>query len=241
METLRTAVSALSFSDPAEDAIDRANEHRKAVALIAQLPTIIARYERRRRGEPPSRRTPSLGYAENFLPMLRGEAPTAGGGARVRGRDDPPRRARDERLDVHRARRRRHERRHALRDRRRDLRAEGAAARRRQPGGDGDARGVRLAGPASPRASARGSRRSSRSTASAIRSTARWTRARRSCAGSPSSSRGRRRARLPRARSGGRARGARAEGPLAERRPLLRRRSTTTSASRPTSSSRSSR
>ena len=77
METMRTAVSALSFSDPAEEAIDRASEHRKAVALIAQLPTIVARYERRRRGEPAVGPDPSLGYAENFLSMLRGEAPTA--------------------------------------------------------------------------------------------------------------------------------------------------------------------
>jgi 2-methylcitrate synthase len=77
METLRTAVSALSFSDAAEDAVDRENELRKAVVLIAQLPTIVARYERRRRGEPVVAPDPSLGYAENFLTMLRGEAPTA--------------------------------------------------------------------------------------------------------------------------------------------------------------------
>jgi citrate synthase len=77
METLRTAVSALSFSDPAEDAIDAANERRKAVALIAQLPTIVARYERRRRGEPVVPPDPTLPYAENFLTMLRGEAPTS--------------------------------------------------------------------------------------------------------------------------------------------------------------------
>ena len=76
METLRTAVSALSFSDPAEDATDRENEHRKAVSLIAQLPTIVARYERRRRGEPGVDPDPSLGYAENFLTMLRGSAPS---------------------------------------------------------------------------------------------------------------------------------------------------------------------
>jgi citrate synthase len=77
METLRTAVSALSFSDSAEDAIDRESELRKAVALIAQLPTIVARYERRRRGQRAVDPDPSLGYAENFLTMLRGEAPTA--------------------------------------------------------------------------------------------------------------------------------------------------------------------
>jgi citrate synthase len=75
METLRTAVSALSFADPAESATDREQEHRKAIDLIAQLPTIIARYERRRRGRPAVEPDPSLGYAENFLAMLRGEEP----------------------------------------------------------------------------------------------------------------------------------------------------------------------
>ena len=77
LETLRTAVSALSFSDPAEDAIDRENERRKAVSLVAQLPTIVARYDRRRRGVPVVAPDPALGYAENFLTMLRGEEPTA--------------------------------------------------------------------------------------------------------------------------------------------------------------------
>ena len=77
METMRTAVSALSFADPAESAIDRDSEYRKAVSLIAQLPTIVARYERRRRGQPVVDPDPALGYAENFLTMLRGEQPTA--------------------------------------------------------------------------------------------------------------------------------------------------------------------
>jgi citrate synthase len=77
METLRTAVSALSFSDAAEDAVDREHERRKAIQLIAQLPTIVARYERRRRGQPAIDPDPSLGYAENFLAMLRGETPAA--------------------------------------------------------------------------------------------------------------------------------------------------------------------
>ena len=77
METLRTAVSALSFADPAEDAIDRENELRKAIELIARLPAIIARYERRRRGLPAVEPDASLGYAESFLTMLRGEEPSA--------------------------------------------------------------------------------------------------------------------------------------------------------------------
>ncbi len=76
-EMLRTAVSALSFSDPDEGAIDALNERRKAVALIAQLPTIIARYQRRRLGLDAVDPDPSLGYAENFLWMLRAEQPSA--------------------------------------------------------------------------------------------------------------------------------------------------------------------
>ena len=47
------------------------------MALTAQLPTIVARYERRRRGQPAVAPDPSLGYAKNFLAMLRGEAPNA--------------------------------------------------------------------------------------------------------------------------------------------------------------------
>jgi citrate synthase len=76
MAMLRTAVSLLSFSDPAEAAIDRDNERRKAVQLIAQLPTIVARHHRLRTGRAPVAPDPSLSYAENFLTMLRGESPT---------------------------------------------------------------------------------------------------------------------------------------------------------------------
>ena len=76
MELLRTAVSSLSFSDPAEAAVDGANERRKAAQLIAQLPTVVARYQRRRLGLDAIPPDPSLSYAENFLAMLRGESPT---------------------------------------------------------------------------------------------------------------------------------------------------------------------
>ena len=76
MEMLRTAVSALSFSDPAEAATDLVNERRKAAALVARLPTVVARHHRLRQGLDPVDPDPSLSYAENFLTMLRGEAPT---------------------------------------------------------------------------------------------------------------------------------------------------------------------
>jgi 2-methylcitrate synthase len=76
MEMLRTAVSQLSFYDPAEAAVDRENERRKAARLIAQLPTIVARHHRLRQDEGPVPPDASLGYAENFLTMLRGDSPT---------------------------------------------------------------------------------------------------------------------------------------------------------------------
>ena len=76
MELLRTAVSALSFGDPAEAAIDSDNERRKAVELVARLPTIVARYHRRRQSLDPVPPDPSLGYAENFLTMLTGATPS---------------------------------------------------------------------------------------------------------------------------------------------------------------------
>ena len=76
MEMLRTAVSLLSFTDPAEAAVDRENERRKAIQLTAQLPTIVARHHRLRQGLDPVPPDPSLSYAENFLTMLRGEQPT---------------------------------------------------------------------------------------------------------------------------------------------------------------------
>jgi 2-methylcitrate synthase len=75
-EMLRTAVSLLSFSDPAEAAIDRTHERRKAAQLIARLPTIVARHHRAASGGQPVDPDPSLGYAENFLGMLRGSTPT---------------------------------------------------------------------------------------------------------------------------------------------------------------------
>ena len=76
MEMLRTSVSLLSFSDPAEASIDRADERRKAGRLIALLPTILARHHRLRQGLDAVPPDPALSYAENFLTMLRGSTPT---------------------------------------------------------------------------------------------------------------------------------------------------------------------
>jgi len=75
MDMLRTAVSALAFSDPDTAANDREAGLRKAARLTAQLPTIVARYQRRREALEPVAPDPALGYAENFLAMLHGEQP----------------------------------------------------------------------------------------------------------------------------------------------------------------------
>ena len=61
MEVLRTAVSTLSSATPTQ--------------LIAQLPTMVARYHRRREGLEPVAPDSSLAYSENFLAMLHGERP----------------------------------------------------------------------------------------------------------------------------------------------------------------------
>jgi citrate synthase len=76
MDMLRTAVSALAFTDPDRDANDREAETRKAARLIAVAPTVIGRYHRRRQGLEPVDPDPSLSYAESFLTMLHGESPS---------------------------------------------------------------------------------------------------------------------------------------------------------------------
>jgi len=77
MEVLRTGVSALSAFDP--DAADNSREAtaRKAVRLTAQMPTLVAAWERIRRGKPLVAPNPKLSLAANFLGMLRGGAATA--------------------------------------------------------------------------------------------------------------------------------------------------------------------
>jgi citrate synthase len=76
MDLLRTAVSTLSFDDPGRGRTDRGAGVRTATRLIARLPTIVARYHRRRQGLEPVSMDPTLSYAESVLTMLHGERPT---------------------------------------------------------------------------------------------------------------------------------------------------------------------
>jgi citrate synthase len=75
MAILRTAVSAAVFADPdAADASAEA-EYRKAVRLIAQLPTMLAAIHRLRTEQRPVAPRRGLSLAANFLYMLFGRVP----------------------------------------------------------------------------------------------------------------------------------------------------------------------
>jgi citrate synthase len=69
MDVLRTIVSASSFEDPAEGDNSPEAERAKAVRLIAKMPTILAAYIRRRKGQQPIPPDAALGHAENFAHM----------------------------------------------------------------------------------------------------------------------------------------------------------------------------
>jgi citrate synthase len=73
MAALRTAVSALALTDPEADDISEASNRRKAIRLTAQMPTIIAAFDRFRKGQTPVAPRQDLSTAANFLYMLNGE------------------------------------------------------------------------------------------------------------------------------------------------------------------------
>lgn len=77
MDILRTAVSTAGLYDPetADSSIEASV--RKATRLVAQVPTIVATYERLRQGLEPISPDPSLGIAASFFYLLNGEKPDA--------------------------------------------------------------------------------------------------------------------------------------------------------------------
>lgn len=76
MEVLRTTVSALSFFDPDEKAVDHDSNLRKSYALTSQIAMIVAVYDRIRKGRKIVEADPSLSHAANFLLQLTGEKPS---------------------------------------------------------------------------------------------------------------------------------------------------------------------
>lgn len=76
MHVLRTAVSSLAMEDPEPNSVELADVRAKALRVLAQAPTIIAAFDRLRRGAEPVAPDPSLSFAANFLTMLNGRQPT---------------------------------------------------------------------------------------------------------------------------------------------------------------------
>lgn len=76
MHMLRTMVSALSMHDPDPNSVEVPKVREKAMNVLAQVPSIIAMFDRNRRGLPLVDPDPNLSFAENFLYMLNGQKPT---------------------------------------------------------------------------------------------------------------------------------------------------------------------
>jgi len=82
MHVLRTCVSALAMYDPQPNGLDAMGRpdipgmRNKALNVLAQVPTIIAYYDRHRRGAPIVEPRADLSFAANFLYMLNGKEPT---------------------------------------------------------------------------------------------------------------------------------------------------------------------
>jgi citrate synthase len=75
MDTLRTAVSLLGASDPAENDISPAATQAKALRLFAVLPAVVAFDQRRGHGLGAIPPRDDLSYAANFLYMTFGRVP----------------------------------------------------------------------------------------------------------------------------------------------------------------------
>src|SRR5690606_28911138 len=76
MSVMRTAVSAMSETDPdAEDGSEEA-DLRVAIRLIARMPMILAAWARVRRGEEILAPKPDLKIAANLLYCMNGTMPT---------------------------------------------------------------------------------------------------------------------------------------------------------------------
>ena len=76
MEILRTAVSLLSMYDADEGDNGHGANLRKSFRLTAQIPMIVATFDRLRKSKAPVDADPSLSHAANFLWMLTGERPS---------------------------------------------------------------------------------------------------------------------------------------------------------------------
>ena len=75
MDVLQAAIPLLASFDPQLHVETREANLKKAVRLIAKIPTIIAAWDRIRNGLDPVPPNPELTHAGNFLYMLKGTPP----------------------------------------------------------------------------------------------------------------------------------------------------------------------
>ncbi len=75
MDVLQAAVPMLAHHDPDVIRDSRAAAGRMAIRLIARLATVLAAWQRIRKGLEPVAPLPDLGHAANFLYMMTGEKP----------------------------------------------------------------------------------------------------------------------------------------------------------------------
>jgi citrate synthase len=75
MAVLQTTVSALGQYDAEANVMEEAANRRKAVRILAQIPTLIASFDRLRKGLDPISPLEEGSMARNFLYMLNGEEP----------------------------------------------------------------------------------------------------------------------------------------------------------------------
>ena len=75
MDAIRTAVSFMGTEDPEAADVSGAAQRRKAMRLLAKLPTAVAATNRLSKGLDPIDPDPSLPYCENFFHLVFGKVP----------------------------------------------------------------------------------------------------------------------------------------------------------------------
>ncbi|MFQ6077741.1 MAG: citrate/2-methylcitrate synthase [Thermodesulfobacteriota bacterium] len=78
MDVLQSSVAMLADHDPQVRVMEKEADLAKAKRLIAKIPTIVAVWDRIRKGHSPVKPDPSLGHAANFLYLLNGKIPDPG-------------------------------------------------------------------------------------------------------------------------------------------------------------------
>jgi len=75
MDLLRTAISFLGMEDAEMDKTDAATNLKRAVSMMAKIPTMLAAFYRLRKGQEFIPPRSDLGFVENFFHMIFGKVP----------------------------------------------------------------------------------------------------------------------------------------------------------------------